>query len=74
MASDPLSTLILLGLELDEFSVSPQSVPEIKRIIRSTDYREAVKISKRVLEFETASEVERFMTRVMRKTFKDVII
>jgi phosphotransferase system enzyme I (PtsI) len=72
MASDPLSTLILLGLDLDEFSVSPQLVPEIKEIIRSTDYREAVRITERVMEFETASEVERFMTKVMRKLMKAI--
>ncbi len=73
MASDPLATVILLGLDLDEFSVSPMFVPEIKKIIRSVDHREAVRIARRALEFETASEVERFMTRIMRKKFKDLI-
>lgn len=72
MASDPLSTLILIGLGLDEFSVSPGAVPEIKKIIRSIEYREAVRIAKKVLEFEKAYEVERFMTKVMRKKFKDL--
>ena len=74
MASDPLATLILLGLDLDEFSVSPMFVPEIKKIIRSVDHREAVRIARRALEFETAAEVERFMTKIMRKKFKDLII
>lgn len=74
MASDPLATLILLGLELDEFSVSPLFVPEIKKIIRSIDHREAIRIANKVLEFERASEVERFMTKIMHKKFKDLII
>ncbi|MFQ6113221.1 MAG: phosphoenolpyruvate--protein phosphotransferase [bacterium] len=74
MASDPLAALILLGLDLDEFSVSPMAVPEIKKIIRSTDHREAVRIANKVLEFEKATEVERFMTKVMRQKFKDLII
>ncbi len=73
MASDPLSTLILVGMDLDEFSVSPIAVPEIKKIIRSTEYREAARIAKKVLQFEKASEVERFMTKVVRKKFKDLI-
>ncbi|MFQ5769105.1 MAG: phosphoenolpyruvate--protein phosphotransferase [bacterium] len=73
MASDPLATVILLGLDLDEFSVSPLFVPEIKKIIRSIDHREAVRIANKVLEFEKASEVERFMIKVMRKKFKDLI-
>lgn len=74
MASDPLATLILLGLELDEFSVSPHSVPEIKKIIRSIDHREAVRIARKALEFERASDIERFMTKIMRQTFKDLMI
>ncbi len=74
MASDPLATVILLGLDLDEFSVSPMAVPEIKKIIRSIDYREAVRITNKALEFEKASDVERFMTKVMRQKFKDLVI
>jgi len=74
MASDPLATLILLGMDLDEFSVTSSAVPEIKKIIRASDYREAVKIVKKVLQFEKASEVERFMTKFMRRKFKDLIL
>jgi phosphotransferase system enzyme I (PtsI) len=74
MAGDPLSTLILLGLDLDEFSVSALSVPEIKRIIRSVTHDEASRIAEKVLEFEKASEVERFMTKIMRKKFKDLVL
>jgi phosphotransferase system enzyme I (PtsI) len=74
MASDPLATLILLGLELDEFSVSPLAVPEIKKIIRSVDHREAIRIARKAMEFEKAKDVERFMTRIMRQKFKDLII
>ena len=73
MASDPLSTLILVGMDLDEFSVSPIAVPEIKKIIRSTEYREAARIAKKVLQFDRPSEVERFMTKVVRKKFKNLI-
>jgi hypothetical protein len=37
------------------------------------EYREAARIANKVLEFEKASEVERFMTKVMRQKFKDMI-
>ncbi len=72
MASDPLSTLILLGLDLDEFSVSPMAVPQIKKIIRAIKYRDAVKIANKALEFDRASQVERFMVKVMRRKYKDI--
>lgn len=74
MARDPLATLILLGLGLDEFSVNPAAVPEIKKIIRAADYREAVRIANKVLEYEKAVDVEKFMIKVMRKKFKDLRI
>ena len=62
------------GLGLDEFSVNPPAVPEIKKIIRAVDYREAVRIANKVLEYEKAADVEKFMTKVMRKKFKDLRI
>lgn len=74
MASDPLATVILLGLDLDELSVAPMAVPEIKKIIRCTDYREAVRIATKVLELELAGDVERFMIKIMRQRYKDLDI
>ncbi len=72
MASDPLAAPILLGLDLDEFSVSPPAVPAVKKIIRSLEFHDAVRIANKALEFDNASEVERFMVKVMRKKVKDL--
>ena len=36
MAGEPTYTLILLGLELDELSMTPSAIPRIKKIIRSS--------------------------------------
>ncbi|HEU4364895.1 MAG TPA: phosphoenolpyruvate--protein phosphotransferase, partial [Candidatus Krumholzibacteria bacterium] len=38
MAGDPLAVPILIGLGIDEFSVSPNMIPEVKRIIRSVTF------------------------------------
>ncbi|MBU1422009.1 MAG: phosphoenolpyruvate--protein phosphotransferase, partial [Bacteroidetes bacterium] len=54
MAGDPLATILLLGLELDEFSVVSAVLPEIKKIIRSVEFSEAQKIAKKVLKMNTA--------------------
>lgn len=61
MAGDPLSVWLLLGMELDEFSMSPIALPEAKRLIRSITYQEANKISKEALSLNTAKEISRFM-------------
>lgn len=73
MGGNPLATLILLGLGIDELSVSPIVLPEIKNIIRSIDYRETVRIAEKVLEMATAEDIEKFMRRYMRRKFKELI-
>ena len=41
MAADPSFTMVLIGLGLNEFSVSPVQIPKIKKIIRSISLLEA---------------------------------
>jgi phosphotransferase system enzyme I (PtsI) len=73
MAADPLATLLLIGLEFDELSVSPIIVPEIKRIIRAVNFQEANSITRKMMEFSTAEDIEQFMMRYMRRKFKDMV-
>ncbi|MFH1957265.1 MAG: phosphoenolpyruvate--protein phosphotransferase [bacterium] len=46
MASDPAYTKLLVGMDFDELSMSSISIPKIKQIIRTTDYREAKKFAR----------------------------
>ena len=61
MAGDPAATLLLLGLGLDEFSVVPIVLPEIKKIIRSVSFKEAEEIANRVLEMKTEEDIKDFL-------------
>ncbi|KAB2922421.1 MAG: phosphoenolpyruvate--protein phosphotransferase [Bacteroidetes bacterium] len=61
MAGDPVATLLLLGLGLDEFSVAPVVLPEIKKIIRSVSYRETEEIARHVLEMKTEEDIKDFL-------------
>ena len=72
MAGDPLATILLLGLGLDEFSVVPNVLPEIKKIIRSVKYKEAKKIAKHVLTLETEDEVKAYLRGIMMDKFPDI--
>ncbi len=71
MAGDPLATILLLGLGLDEFSVVPNMLPEIKKIIRSVKYSEAQKIAKQVLMLKTEDEIKDLLKSNMQKKFPD---
>ncbi len=74
MAGDPMATILLLGLGLDEFSVVPKMVPEIKKIIRSVKYSDAQKITKHILMLKTEDEIKEYLKSIMRKKFPDIPI
>ncbi len=61
MAGDPFAVLLLLGLGLDEFSMTPYILPEIKKIIRSVSFTEAEEIARKVLEMKTEDDVKDFL-------------
>ena len=60
MAGDPSLALILLGLGLDEFSMPPQIIPELKYIIRGIGFKKAQEIAQKALELHTGAQVEEF--------------
>ena len=58
LAGDERATTVLLGMGLDEFSMSPSSIGRVKRIIREASFEEAIKTAQRVLSCATIAEVE----------------
>jgi phosphotransferase system enzyme I (PtsI) len=74
MAGDPLATILLVGLGLDEFSVVPNAVPEIKKIIRSIHYTEAIRVAERVLMMQSEDEIKTYLKNLMKRKFPDIPI
>jgi len=58
MAGEPLAIPLLLGLGLDEFSMSPSAIPEAKRIIGSLSRDRARKFAARTMRLPTAAEIQ----------------
>lgn len=69
MAGDPLYTQILLGMGLDEFSMSSFGIPRIKEIIRSSSIHEAEEFVGRVMEMDSPDEIADFVTTAMEERF-----
>jgi phosphotransferase system enzyme I (PtsI) len=67
MAGEPSLALILLGLGLDEFSMPPQVIPELKYIIRSITFKQAQDIANEALKLSTGGEVEDFVQAKLRE-------
>ncbi len=56
-AGNPRAVRLLLGMGLEEFSVSADLLAEIKSLIRMTDYSEARKQAELILRADTVKEV-----------------
>ena len=61
LAGDERATLLLLGMGLDEFSMSAISVPHIKKLVRSVSYQEAKALADEALQKPTAAEIEQLI-------------
>ncbi|MDS0298818.1 phosphoenolpyruvate--protein phosphotransferase [Halogeometricum sp. S1BR25-6] len=62
MAGDPDLTELLLGLGLDELSMSAVTVPQVKQAVTETDTEDARKLAEKALSAGTKDEVRRVLT------------
>jgi len=67
MAGDPLYTLLLLGLGLNNFSMNGPDIPEVKKIIRTTTMEHARQVARRVMSFDSERQVMHFLREETRK-------
>jgi phosphotransferase system enzyme I (PtsI) len=65
LAGEPLAIPILLGLELDEFSMNPPAIPQAKQIIRSLSLPQAQAIAAAVLDLGDADAVQAYVREVL---------
>ena len=65
LASDPVATMILLGLGLDEFSMTASSIPLTKNILRSVSKAECEEVANKALTMDTAEEITGYAKSVL---------
>ena len=58
LAGDERATLLLLGMGLDEFSMSGISIPRIKKVIRNANFADVKAMAEQALAMPTAAEIE----------------
>ena len=72
MAGDPISAPILLGMGLDELSMTAVAIPRIKRLIRMATIEECQEYLNTILRCRTTLEVQQFVSDVMVKRFREL--
>ena len=71
IAGDPEYTLLLLGLGLRVFSITPPAIPEIKKIVRSVTMDQAMQCARRVMTFDSDRQILSYTRDQTRKLVPD---
>lgn len=71
VAADPRFTPLLLGLGVNELSVTLRYLPIIKNVIRHTSIVEASQLAEKVLTMSTPQEIEQCLSDEYRRIFPE---
>ncbi|MBB6428220.1 phosphoenolpyruvate--protein phosphotransferase [Algisphaera agarilytica] len=73
MAGQPEFIMLLLGLGLRSFSMTPPAIPEVKRLIRSVSLDQCRRVARKAVGFDSDREVLNYLrdevNKVMPKAF-----
>jgi phosphotransferase system enzyme I (PtsI) len=73
MSGDPIYTMLLLGMGLRQLSVTPQNIPEIKKIVRTVTIEEATQVARQALRLDTARDVNHYLREQTRRILPEVV-
>ncbi|MDR2460606.1 MAG: phosphoenolpyruvate--protein phosphotransferase [Deltaproteobacteria bacterium] len=71
MAGNELAVPLLLGMGLDEFSMTPSQVPEVKFIIRNWSYQEAAELAEKAINASSLTEIMTILESIPKERTKD---
>jgi phosphotransferase system enzyme I (PtsI) len=72
MAGHPLAAPLLLGMGINELSVVPAALPEIKKIIRTLKFADMQSAARIVLALPSGDEVRAYLRKVIKKACPDI--
>ncbi len=67
MSSSPLYTILLLGMGLRRFSVTPSAIPEVKNVCRHVAIPECRAVAERVKTMENARDIKNYLREQVKK-------
>ena len=66
--------MLLLGLGLRQFSVTPTNIPEVKKVCRSVTIEQCERLADKVMNMENARDIENFLKEELKKTVPELAI
>ena len=73
MAANPLLVPLLIGLGVDELSVSPSQTPMVKDVIRKVYYSGAIELAQKALVSSSAEHVEQLCRDMIEEIAPEVL-
>ena len=74
MAGDPRTAVLLLGLGVDELSMSPFDLPRVKAAIRGVRYAQAKEIADQALTLPSAATIRELLACMLDPVLPDVVL
>jgi phosphotransferase system enzyme I (PtsI) len=73
MASDPLHSVVLVGLGVRELSMSPAAIPRVKAVLRGVAAEEARRLVVAALALPTAAAIEAVLRRELARALAPAV-
>lgn len=73
MAASPDLVPLLIGLGIDELSISPPAVPLVKDVIRNLHYSECIELAEASLHIENATDVRNRCRELLKKISPEIL-
>ncbi len=73
MSGNPTYTMLLLGLGLRRFSVSPSAIPEIKNVCRSVTIEQCEAVARRAMSMESARNIKAFLREELKRRVPGIV-
>jgi phosphoenolpyruvate-protein phosphotransferase (PTS system enzyme I) len=74
MSSSPTYTMLLLGMGLRRFSITPSSIPEVKNVCRRVSIEECRAVAQRALAMENARDINNILNGELKKRVPDIAL
>jgi phosphoenolpyruvate-protein phosphotransferase (PTS system enzyme I) len=71
MSGNATYAMLLIGMGLRQFSVTPNAIPEIKRVCRSVSVEECQAVARRALSMENARDIRGYLRGELKKRLPD---
>ena len=74
MSGNSIYTMLLLGMGLRRFSVTPSSIPEIKQVCRTVTIAQCQRVTERVMAIENARDIKNYLREELKKILPELTV